>query len=818
MKTRTLLLSALSVGLGLIACDNFVESRSGDAPETATLAARLTASGDAEKALLKKTQSVQVTLDTGTSTLVRCLQKTVAYDSGKVSFPALRVGMNYALTYEGLVGSTVIWKGTASGTLAKNGNTANLTFASTDLQLKAPTIQLNTTLFYLTSNTDTSLGAKLYWTRTKDANWTPYDAPFAAKKPDTVWAKDSIENEIGSEVKFLTVSATGEVLASTTTALKSLSVAEAEAAIAFDSAKLDYTISVPSGTTKVSITADTAAVNQSIKIEGVDAIIGGLTPVTIPSDSTIDVVVTNSKNTTELNRTYKITVKVSALPDTSRVLSSLKCGKATWNPQFTSNVTTYTLTVDDTVTSLPLVAKAKSSSATISAKLGITTLSPTDAVPAGSGKTITVAKPSATTNLTITVTNPNAPTSSQTITYVIKFVIKDTPKLVTLSALVPTNGKLTPTFNPLTETYDDTVPASFTAESFTATATAGTTAAVTGTGSYALGTSGSSTPATITVANGTSSKVYKVNIIRAQPAKCDTTLKSLVPTVGKLVPDFTPGNQIYTLDLPYDTNIVTFNSVATDSRASVPPVTNADLSLKHDGETALTTIDVKNGGFTLTYKITVKRASIPWSTSVGTWGTLDYGGRTYKTVSIGTQTWMAENLNYAGTGTTPLGTCYLYSVVDTCARFGRLYTWAEAMGLDTSNNSTKAPIGDTKYQGICPAGWHVPNDADWKTLADYATILNSAEPGTALKAQKGWKANGTASGNGTDATGFRALPTGWLDPQLNGFNIGKGALWVSATQIAESSFQGIALYHDNTEATTVLGTKTWSYPLRCIKD
>jgi len=436
VKTRTLLLSAFSIGLGLIACDNFVESRATDAPETTTLATRLTASGEAEKDLLKRTTTVRVTLDTGETTLVRCLQKTVPFDSGKVSFPALRVGMNYALTYEGLVGSTVIWTGTASGSLAKSNNTASLSLAQTDLQLKAPTIQLNTTHFYLTSNTDASLGAKLYWTRKAADGWTAYSNnafPAKVNLADTVWAKDSIDGVIGSEVKSLAVSAAGTVEANTTTALKNLAVNEAESALAFDSTTLNYEISVPSGTTKVTITADTAAYDQTLKIEGAEAV-SGTAEVAIPAaDSLIDVVVTNSKNTQAATRTYKIKVKVSALPDTSRVLSSLKCVKGTWSPAtFSSGTTTYTLTVDDTVTSLDLVAIAKSSSATITAMFGTTSLSVGAAVP--TGKKITVTNPSPSNNLTITVTNPNAPALKRTITYTITFVLKNTKPTVTTPA------------------------------------------------------------------------------------------------------------------------------------------------------------------------------------------------------------------------------------------------------------------------------------------------------------------------------------------------------------------------------------------------
>jgi len=113
--------------------------------------------------------------------------------------------------------------------------------------------------------------------------------------------------------------------------------------------------------------------------------------------------------------------------------------------------------------------------------------------------------------------------------------------------------------------------------------------------------------------------------------------------------------------------------------------------------------------------------------------TLEYGGKTYRTVKIGTQIWMAENLNYAG----PNGDIGRYYDNDPAngEKYGRLYTWNEAME-------------------VCPPGWHLPSAREWLTLADFAGGEKIA--GMKLKAKSGWN----EKGNGTDDYGFSALPGG----------------------------------------------------------
>ena len=105
-------------------------------------------------------------------------------------------------------------------------------------------------------------------------------------------------------------------------------------------------------------------------------------------------------------------------------------------------------------------------------------------------------------------------------------------------------------------------------------------------------------------------------------------------------------------------------------------------------------------------------------------------GNEYNWVQIGDQIWMAENLKYlpsvvgSGTGseTTPYYYVYGYNgtnvadakATDNYATYGVLYNWTAAM--DGEASSTTNPSG---IQGVCPAGWHLPSDAEWTELTDY---------------------------------------------------------------------------------------------------
>jgi uncharacterized protein (TIGR02145 family) len=162
-------------------------------------------------------------------------------------------------------------------------------------------------------------------------------------------------------------------------------------------------------------------------------------------------------------------------------------------------------------------------------------------------------------------------------------------------------------------------------------------------------------------------------------------------------------------------------------------------------------------------------------------------GKTYKTVKIGTQTWMAENLNYSGTASNPEGACYDGKPAN-CTKYGRMYTWNFL---------------------ICPKGWYAPTKEDWQKLIDFAG--GKEEAGKNLKAKSGWDKHEGNPGNGEDKFGFAALPGGGHVgcPQCSFSDIGKVA-----------GFHGDAgsgIFLSNSNGTAELGGVAGYGNVRCIQ-
>ena len=191
-------------------------------------------------------------------------------------------------------------------------------------------------------------------------------------------------------------------------------------------------------------------------------------------------------------------------------------------------------------------------------------------------------------------------------------------------------------------------------------------------------------------------------------------------------------------------------------------------------------------------------------------------GQTYRTVKIGDQVWMAENLNLE----TDKSFCYNDSV-EYCDKYGRLYTWAAAMdSAGTWNTNGKgcgygkacAPTYTFPVRGVCPDGWHLPSKAEWEELLD--AVGDSSNVGKILKSTSGWR-----SGNGTDDFGFSVLPAGdgWL---YNGTYEDEGVrvfYWISTER--NSAYAYFIAFYNNSDGTYISrNRKDNEFMVRCVKD
>ncbi|HPN39396.1 MAG TPA: FISUMP domain-containing protein [Melioribacteraceae bacterium] len=188
----------------------------------------------------------------------------------------------------------------------------------------------------------------------------------------------------------------------------------------------------------------------------------------------------------------------------------------------------------------------------------------------------------------------------------------------------------------------------------------------------------------------------------------------------------------------------------------------------------------------------------------------DYDGNVYRTVKIGNQIWMAENLrstHYADGTLIPDVVSYNNS--DSLeAIYGKLYTWHAAMKNSTSQ----------KTQGASPNGWHIPSDAEWKELENY--LGGAAIAGGKMKdtGTQHWKAPNTGA---TNSSGLSILPGGEYDAYYTPHVfriINEYAVFWTSTQVGNLKARERFLTHNSAASEIYDWFKVMKYSIRCIKD
>jgi uncharacterized protein (TIGR02145 family) len=182
---------------------------------------------------------------------------------------------------------------------------------------------------------------------------------------------------------------------------------------------------------------------------------------------------------------------------------------------------------------------------------------------------------------------------------------------------------------------------------------------------------------------------------------------------------------------------------------------------------------------------------------------IGYGGQIYQTVEIGNQCWLKQNINIQA------GNSWCYdNDPEYCDKYGRLYDWSTALT-------------------VCPEGWHLPSDDEWKTLFGFAdsqyeiddpiwngTGWRGFDAGKKLKSTSGWGDDY----NGTDDFGFSGLPAGYWDNYFAEFYDGDdyGYWWTSTQESLEVI--GYDFGYDNDQIYRGSDYADNGRSVRCIKD
>ena len=196
-------------------------------------------------------------------------------------------------------------------------------------------------------------------------------------------------------------------------------------------------------------------------------------------------------------------------------------------------------------------------------------------------------------------------------------------------------------------------------------------------------------------------------------------------------------------------------------------------------------------------------------------------GQTYRTVVIGSQTWMAENLNF-NVPNSFVATHYDYEY--TGEKFGRYYTWSTAMdsaGLWSANGMGcgygKSCVPVQPVQGVCPQGWHIPSNSEWNDL--FEAVGGKAVAGNMLKSK-----NFGGHTDGSDSYGFSVAATGYCIYSPSAAEIGycsngDGASFWSSTDIDNLIAACIEFKEQKYNVLATEASKGNSlYPVRCLKN
>ncbi len=276
--------------------------------------------------------------------------------------------------------------------------------------------------------------------------------------------------------------------------------------------------------------------------------------------------------------------------------------------------------------------------------------------------------------------------------------------------------------------------------------------------------------------------------------------------------------------VPFGTDVTALVPAITHTGASISPATGVAEDFSNPVVYTVTAADSSTQDYTVTVTVA------PWAACGDV---LTYEGENYPTVQIGTQCWLAKNLD-VGTATPSSdgqGTScssvqkYCYDDLESnCAAYGGLYTWTQAMCGAQAEES----------QGICPSGWHVPSDPEYVTLANdlgsggcyaypggnYPNTFCGAPAGDRMKSA-GLCQGRTPCGD----SGFNGVLGGSCGDDGSGtvvfYSIGEGAsFWTSSINgnNVEAWRRGLDIGYAGVDGSYFWTSITTGRSVRCIKD
>jgi uncharacterized protein (TIGR02145 family) len=202
--------------------------------------------------------------------------------------------------------------------------------------------------------------------------------------------------------------------------------------------------------------------------------------------------------------------------------------------------------------------------------------------------------------------------------------------------------------------------------------------------------------------------------------------------------------------------------------------------------------------------------------------TVTVGSNTYNTVLINGQCWMKSNLKEIPSGFNPAPTWvndtdngwwgyYNDAVSEPTTGQGLLYQWSAAMNGSTTERD----------QGVCPSGWHVPSDCEWKYLehGQGMSISDQNDLSTRPSGDVGAKLS-TLTLNGTNSSGFTALLGGQRNQVSGNFvdSAVRANWWTSTPNVTGSSWHRRVFATTSTGILRAANNNAAGFSVRCIKD